>query len=52
MEYAEGCELINYNDIVETNHKAQMININAEDYLKEEFNVWDKINYIMLNLAK
>ena len=52
MEHVEGCEVMNHDDIVETDHRACMIDINVEDYFKEEFNVWDDINHVMLNPAK
>lgn len=52
MEYMEGCELISYNDIVETDHRACVIDVNVEDYFKDEFNEWDKTNHLMLNPAK
>ena len=34
MEYVKGCEVINYNDIVETDHRAYIIDINAKDFFK------------------
>ena len=52
IEYVEGYELINYNDIAETDHRVHMIDINVEDYFKEELNVWNKINNVILNQAK
>lgn len=36
MECVEGCGLTNYNDIMETDHRACMIGMNAENYFKEE----------------
>ena len=39
IEYVEGCEVINYNDIIETYYRAYMIDINIDEYFKEEVSV-------------
>ena len=52
MDFVEGCELLGYNEIVETDHRAYMIDVNINEYFDEEFNEWDKINYVILNPAR
>ena len=52
MEYAEGCEVINYNNIAEIDYRAYMMDINVEEYFKEEFSAQDNINHVMLNPVK
>ena len=35
MECVEGCRLLNYNDIVESDHRAHAIEVDVEDYFQE-----------------
>ena len=39
IEYVEGCEVINYNDIMETDYRAYMIDISVQEYFKKEFSI-------------
>ena len=52
MDYVEGCELLSYNKIVEIDYRAHMIDVNIDKYFNEEFNKWNKINYMILNPAR
>ena len=52
MDYIDGCKLLGYNDIVETDHRSYVIEIALEDYFNEELSEWDKINKVVLNPAK
>jgi len=52
MDYIEGCRLINYNEIIESDHRAFMIDVDIEEYFEDEFRGWDKINKVMLNPAR
>ena len=49
MNHIEGCRLINYNDIVESNHCAYMIDVDIKEFLKEEFSRWENANQVILN---
>ena len=37
MEYVEGYQLMNYNDIVELDHRAYIIDVAIGEYFDEEF---------------
>jgi len=52
MNYIEGCRLMNYNEIVESDHRAFMIDVDIEEYFNDEFSGWDKINRVMINPAR
>ena len=49
MEYVVGYHLINYNEIVERDYQAYVIDINIEEYFDEAFSGWDNINRVILN---
>jgi len=49
INFIEGCELINYNQIIESDHRGYLIDINLEQYFKiNQFNV-NKISSSQLN---
>ena len=48
-EYIEGSKLIECNDIIFTNHRSYIIDINIEDYFNDQLSSWDEINRVMLN---
>ena len=52
MNYIEGCRLMNYNEIIESDHRAFIVDIDIEEYFKDEFSGWDNINRVMLNPAR
>ena len=52
MEFVEGSLLVSNNEIVNTDHRAYIIDINLEDYFNEEFSYWNAINHIILDPAK
>ena len=35
LEYVEGCFLLEYNEIVFTNHRSYVIDMNLEEYFNE-----------------
>ena len=37
MNYIEGCRLMNYNEIIESDHRAYMVDVGIEEYFKNEF---------------
>ena len=49
MNYIEGSMLLDYNDIVESDHWACIIDVDIEEYFKDKFSRWDNINCVMLN---
>ena len=52
MNYIEGSKLVNYSEIVETDHRGYIIDVAMEEYFDVEFSQWDNINHVMLNLSK
>ena len=52
IDYVDGCKLLDYNEIVESDHKAYVIDIALEDYFHVEISDWDNINKVMLNPAR
>ena len=52
MNYIDGCKLLDYNDIVESDHKGYLIDVAIEDYFSDDVGEWDNINKVMLNPAR
>jgi hypothetical protein len=52
IDFIDGCKVLEYNDIVETDHRSYVIELALEDYFNEELSEWDKINKVMLNPAR
>ena len=52
IDFVEGSKLIPHNEIVWSNHRAYIIDINLEDYFNKEMSSWDNINYVNLDPAK
>ena len=51
MNYIDGYKLLDYNDIVESDHKGYLIDVAIEDYFSDDIGEWDNINKVMLNPA-
>ena len=52
LEHIEGCMLLDYNEIVETDHRGYVVDIALDEYFELEFSSWDHINKVMLNPSK
>ena len=52
IEYVEEYQLINYNDIVELDHRAYIIDIAIDKYFDKEFSSWGNINRVIMNPAR
>ena len=52
MEFVEGSLLVSNNEIINTDHRAYIVDANLEDYFNEEFSRWDEIKHVMLDPAK
>lgn len=52
MNYIEGSRLVNYSEIVESDHRGYIIDVAMEDYFEMEFSQWDNIDKVMLNPSK
>ena len=52
MDFIEGSLLVSDNEIVNTDNRVCVIDINLEDYFNEEFSYWNAINHAVLDYAK
>jgi len=52
IEYVEGVKLVPHNEIVNSDHRAYIVDINIEEYFEDEFSYWNSINHVLLNPAK
>ena len=52
LEFIDGCELLGYNEVVETDHRSYVIDISLEEYFNDEISEWDNIDRVMLNPAR
>jgi len=49
LEFIEECKLLPYNEVIFSDHRAYVVNINLEEYFNEQLSQWDKINKVILN---
>ena len=52
MNCIEGYKLIEVNEIVLSNHRGYLIDINLELYFSEQISLWNTINRRILNLSR
>ena len=52
IDFIDGCKLLDYNDILESDHRGYVINSAIEDYFNKELCEWDNLNKVMLNPAR
>jgi len=52
IEFVENCQLLETNDIVITNHRAYLIEVNLSKYFSKVFSKWDQINKIILDPSR
>ena len=52
IQCIEGCQLLEYHDIVMSDYKAYLIDFNLEEYFQEEFSTWNNINKSILNPSR
>jgi len=52
IEYVEGVKLIPHNEIVNSDHRVYIVDINIEEYFEDEFSHWNTINHVILNPSK
>ena len=52
IEYVEGCKLLDYNEIICLDHWVYIIDINFEEYFREQLSTWDNINKVVLNPSR
>ena len=41
MEYVEGSILLEYNELIFTDHRAYIVDLNLEDYFEDQLSKWD-----------
>ena len=49
IEYVKGYTLLEYNEIVLSDYRSCLIDVNLEGYFDEQFSLWDQINKVILN---
>jgi predicted membrane-bound spermidine synthase len=52
IEFVENYKLLETNDIVITDHRACVIEVNLSEYFSEIFSKWDQINKIILDPSR
>ena len=52
MDFIEGSLLVSDNEIVNTDNRVCVIDINLEDYFNEEFSYWNAANNVILDPSK
>ena len=52
LEYVEGSKLLSHNEIVNTDHRAYVVDVNLEGYFEDEMSSWDDVNHTTLNPSK
>lgn len=51
-EFVEGCMLQECNDIILTDHRSYIIDLNLEAYFDQHLSEWDQINHSILNPSR
>jgi len=52
MNYIEGCQVVDNNEIIHTDHRGYVIDVNLQEYFDDNFSTWDHINRVMLNPSR
>ena len=52
MEYVDGCEILGYNEVVESDHRSYLVDISLEEYFNDEMSEWDTIDRVKINPSK
>ena len=52
LDFVEESLLVSNNEIINTDHRACIVDINLEEYFNKDFSQWDDIKHVMLNQSK
>ena len=52
LKYVDGCKILGNNEIVESDHKSYLIDIDLNEYFEDEFCEWDEVNKTILNPSR
>ena len=52
IQFIKGFLLLEWNEVIITNYRSYIIDINLEEYFQDQFTKWDEINKIILNLSR
>jgi len=52
FEYIEECQLLDYNQIIFSDHRSYIIDVNIKDYFNNQLSQWEKIKHVILNPTK
>ena len=50
--FVEGCRLHEINEILDTDHRRYVVDIDLKEYFDQEFSSWDQINKSLLDPGK
>ena len=52
LSFIEGCRLYKVNEILDTDHRRYVVDIDLKEYFDQEFSSWDQINKLLLDPGK
>ena len=52
LEYVRGCELVDYEEIIHSNQRGYLVDLDIVKYFKHSNSLWNKINKNTLNSSK
>jgi len=52
IKFVEGVKLLYNNDIVMSDHRVYVMDLNVEEYFQDQFSSWDTINKVVLNPSR
>ena len=52
MNCIEGCKLLDANEVLLTDYRSYLVDINLERYFETNLSPWDQINRRIVNLAR
>jgi len=52
MQYIEGCKLLNNNDILYSDHRSYIIDVNLEEYFNDQFSSWNDSQQVIINPSR
>ena len=52
IEHVDGCKLLYHAEVVISDHRPHVIDVNLEEYFNECFSSWDQIDSVKLNPSR
>jgi len=51
-DYIEGCQMVDNNDIIYTDHRGYLVDINLEDYFNDQLSYWNENHKVIINPSR